>query len=92
MIETFQGLSGDRFGTAKMCVMSGRTHILFDGKYKMKRTSQGRIVAFNEDNDLSRLPDRQYVRHIDEGFPGTLISLQFFLDQEYLREISNHAA
>ena len=92
MIETFQGLSSEQDRTAKMCVLSGNTHILFDDKYRMQRTKRGRIIAFNRENSLSKPPDRDYVRHIDETFPGTLISLQFFIDQEYLHEVTSRAA
>ena len=92
MIETFQGLSSAQDRTAKMCVLSGNTHIMFDAKYRMQRTNRGRIIAFNKENSLTKPPDRNYVQHIDETFPGTLISLQFFIDQEHLHEITNRAA
>ncbi len=87
MIETFQYLSAD---SGTMCLLSGHTQILFDGTYKMKRSSSGsrRVLAFNPANDLTYPPDTQHVRHLTRRFPGTLLSLRFSLEEEHLRRVS----
>jgi hypothetical protein len=92
MIQFFQelGQSEAAQNVPKMCVVSGRTHILFDTTYPMtlQETESGtkrRIIALNEDNDLRQPPDRNYVRHLKRPFPGTLISLRFYLDEAHLR-------
>lgn len=83
IIEAFEAFSGDR--NAKMCILSGHTHIIFDGTYRIERDEQGnRVIAFNSDNRLDLPPDTSYVRRIRERFPGTLLSVRFVLDKENL--------
>jgi hypothetical protein len=96
MIEEFQelGRTSDSGTQPRMCVLSGRTHILFDGRYSLRReNSQGedarRVIAFNDTNDLNRPPDPQSVRALTCSFPGTLISLRFYLDRTYLESIAS---
>lgn len=94
MIEMFQTLGQTRSldSKPKMCLLSGRTHITFDGRFRMReeQTVDGetrRIIAFNEENDLFKRPDAGAVRTLRGMFPGTLISLRFYLDEAYLRKI-----
>jgi hypothetical protein len=91
MIEEFQqlGKTENHGASPKMCVLSGSTHVLFDGSYFMQDvdTDNGehrRVIAFNESNDLRLRPDPKAVQSLKASFPGTLISLRFFLDPEYL--------
>jgi hypothetical protein len=62
-----------------MAILSGKTHILFDGTYQMAPDASGRnVIAFNAQNDLSSKPDPKYVRNLGgDGFPGTVISIRF---------------
>ena len=46
------------------------------------------MVAFNDANSLAERPNPIYVKHLRRSFPGTIISLRFFLDKENLYEIS----
>jgi hypothetical protein len=64
---------------ARMAMLSGSTHILFDGTYRMAPDFTGRqILAFNEANSLAEPPDLRYVRHLrDIRFPGTVVSIRF---------------
>ena len=95
LIEFFQSIS-DKSDSAppastKMCVLSGSEHIRFDGKYRLEE-ELGRppIIAFNETNDLKKLPDNNYVTKLDGVFfPGTLIAIQFILPEIAVKEI-NH--
>lgn len=66
------------FDGAVMTLISGNTRILFDGKHRLK---DGKI-AFNEDNDLHKLPDPQYVSELKGvSFPGTILSIKYALAQ-----------
>lgn len=93
MIEFFQKVhkecSGDGNGCAKMAILSGRTHILFDGRYVMRPDESGRnIISFNDDNDLNKRPDPRYVRNLgDVFFPGTVISIRFSLQASQTEEV-----
>lgn len=52
-------------GEARMAMLSGDTHILFDGTYRMGPDSTGRdVLAFNQSNSLAEPPDSNYVRHL----------------------------
>lgn len=95
MIEFFQrlGQSESAGSPPQMCVLSGSTHILFDGKYRMRseRTASGeerRVIAFNGENDLTQRPDDRYVRNLRGFFPGTAVSMRFYLDSDHLEAIS----
>jgi hypothetical protein len=90
MIELFQKLGQTTGGVRRprMCLMSGSTHISFDGTYQMgpRRDREGRkVIAFNAENDLSMKPDSSAVKSLNGFFPGTLISMEFFLDKAYLK-------
>lgn len=90
MIRFFQLLGQTRQDGVdpKMCVVSGSTYILFDHEYKMRREQRDgeerSIIAFNQSNDLEKRPDPKSVRRLKNFFPGTLISLRFYLDQGHL--------
>lgn len=64
---------------AQMCVLSGNTHILFDGTYTMQKDKTGRmVIAFNKENDLREKPDKNYITNLGSVFfPGTIISIRF---------------
>jgi hypothetical protein len=68
---------------ARMAMLSGDTHILFDGTYRMKPNSTGRdVLAFNQANSLAEPPDAKHVRHLQGvRFPGTVVSIRFPLKQ-----------
>jgi hypothetical protein len=73
-----------------MVIISGKTYILFDGTYNLyeKELLGGsrKLIAFNKENDFEKLPDRNYVYTLDNGFPGTILSMRFQLDKKYLEE------
>ena len=83
LIEFFQRvhsecISGNRT-CAKMAILSGNTHILFDGTYKLQPDELGRnVLAFNSNNDLSQKPDERYIKNLGNmSFPGTIIGIRF---------------
>lgn len=73
-----------------MAILSGNGYILFDSTYILKNeivdNQKIPIIAFNENNNLNEKPDSKYVRRIDQGFPGTMISMEFYLDKEYIEK------
>lgn len=88
MIEFFSELAS---GEPRMALLSGKTHILFDGRYKITPVVVGsetrKVIAFNDKNDLNQRPDERYVRTLSNDFPGTLVSLRFQLKQTDLANI-----
>ncbi len=89
MIKFFTDLAGEQ---PKMALVSGKTFILFDGKYQLRdKLFEGgekrKVIAFNEQNDLGAPPDGNYVRSLPFKFPGTLVSLRFILHREFLKSV-----
>jgi hypothetical protein len=64
---------------ARMALVSGSTHVQFDGTYKMEPNQNGvRIIAFNKANDLHQRPDSRFVHELKGVyFPGTILSIKF---------------
>lgn len=87
MIDAFQSLgnSVNPSFNPEMVLLSGGTRIFFDKEYRLVQDPNGRwIIAFNKENDLSKRPDRGHVHSIQGFFPGTLLSLRFFIDKRHL--------
>ena len=88
------GQSTDVVARPTMCLVSGRTHILFDGTYQMREMpfhdGTARVIAFNKQNDLSRPPDPRTVKWLHRPFPGTLISLRFYIDSDHLQRLKSN--
>lgn len=92
ILEFFKGVydeSGkDCKANIKMAILSGKTHITFDGKYSINNDSTNRkVIALNDENDLSKRPDPKYIKHLNGyPFPGTIISIKFPLQNKRLEE------
>jgi hypothetical protein len=95
MIERFFAIGGtDGDQSPKMTIVSGHTVIKFDDKYKMRDeqfsddpvfgNTKSKIIAFNQENDIYQPADQHNVYNMKEFFPGTVISLKFYLDREYI--------
>lgn len=100
MIQFFEDI-GETEATnveQQLTIVSGNVFLSFDKRYKMDTVSfeedlafgsgDKKIIAFNKDNDIYNKPDKSCVRRIDERFPGTIISLKFYLDERYIRQQS----
>ncbi len=86
VIEFFRKLSGDAHG--RMTIISGNAYILFDGTYHLGPIQRNgetlQVIAFNDENDLQKAPDRKYVFRLPSYFPGTIVSIELTLEEEYL--------
>lgn len=96
LINSFQklGRKYDKDGNIQkpiMSITSGNINILFDGTYTIKEDeNKFKIIAFNEENSLEKEPDNRYVRNIGNYFPGTVLSIKFFIDREYIEELKKN--
>lgn len=85
MLESFQSVGKNKYGERPvMSITSGHTHIYFDGTYNLSMKDNRQIIAFNEQNDLFTLPDEKYVKKLKNFFPGTVISMKFYIDHEFI--------
>ena len=92
MIEFFDKISRElspNDSPPEMAIISGSSHIRFDGIYSLADDRSGRkIIAFNPQNDLNYPPDTKYVSNLSPlRFPGTLISIKFTISEEQTFEI-----
>lgn len=101
MIEKFCLIGGSDSGLKpKMSIVSGRTWINFGNNYKMKSvqfnkdevfgSGERKIIAFNEKNDIYMPADSNNVKYMEEYFPGTVISLKFYLDSHYIEKMKGN--
>lgn len=78
-IESFFNLrtNKDDNGLSKMTLQSGKTNIIFDGKYntcdRIVNGDKYKVMTFNESGDIEDKPDTQYVKTTEYYFPGTFI-------------------
>ena len=98
LIEKFYTIGGTNNSNIepKMSIISGHTLIKFSDKYKLKKNkfendaifgnTNSRIIAFNDDNDIYKPADSTNVKYMKEYFPGTVISLKFYLDRSYIEK------
>jgi len=94
MIQFFQelGQAGDGSVRPTMAIVSGSTHIRLDGRFpltdRLENGKRVRLLALNDDNDISKPPAKGIVRTLKSYFPGTLIAGRFFLDKRHLQDMA----
>jgi hypothetical protein len=90
LISHFQSLGDTKDGKKSlMSIVSGNTCIYFDGKYSLenKKLENGetrQLMTFNKEKDLTVPPDSNNVRKLKNYFPGTVISMKFYLDRVFI--------
>jgi hypothetical protein len=96
-IKSFFKLKGDdRLNEFKsrMTILSGNTSINFDGTYEIvdKRNDLGEefsYMTFNKSGNIEDKPDKNFVKFVDNYFPGTVISARIWLDEETIKSNEN---
>lgn len=88
LLDSFQTIGKNPDDTPLMTITSGHIQILFDGKYFLKvvemDTGNRQVIAFNNDNDLFQTPDENNVKILDNFFPGTIISMKFYIHKDFV--------
>ncbi|MEC7262670.1 MAG: hypothetical protein VXW38_02950 [Bacteroidota bacterium] len=72
---------------SKMAILSGNTSIVFDGKYAITEgvNSQGekcKYMTFNNSGRINDKPDKEYVKFVEQDFPGTIISAKILFNHD----------
>lgn len=79
-IDRFFKLKGndDKDNISKLTLISGNTHIIFDGSYSLDTVEIGKetfkMMTFNKNGNIKELPDEKFVNFAEQFFPGTMIS------------------
>ncbi|WP_146010357.1 hypothetical protein [Acidimangrovimonas sediminis] len=94
ILRLFADLAGIESETskAKLAIVSGRTciHIGFPlVRSNMWKFGTPGEIWFNEANSESEPPDKRFVIGLDEEFKGTLVTMAFTLNREYLERTAN---
>ena len=100
LLETFYNLGKTiQELEPEFSIVSGHTHILFDKKYELQNyffqdnvlgNGERKIIAFNEENNIFKKADKDNVRFMKQYFPGTIISMKFYIDREYLENLGGN--
>lgn len=95
-IESFFNIKGtqEADNVSRMSIVSGKTRILFDGKYNItsKINNNGdvfKVMTFNESGNIEDKPDNKYVYCMNDYFPGTFVSARILLNDDDLKQIKN---
>lgn len=84
------GATKDPAFSPRMTIVSGQSCIKLRAPYLAGIRSEGderRQLWFNPTNSPEVAPDRNFVFDLQRRFPGTVVSLSFTLDPEYLSEV-----
>lgn len=88
-IESFFNIKGDEHAlddVSRLAILSGNASIIFDGSYKIheKRVNGEtfKYMTFNDSKNIQDKPDPNYVKFVDEYFPGTIISAKILFNDD----------
>jgi hypothetical protein len=85
-IDSFFNIKGSKEldNISMMAIVSGKSRIIFDGKYEIVKKIDGKeiykVMTFNNTGKIEDKPDNQYVYNDKYYFPGTLISARILLN------------
>lgn len=68
-------------------IISGKTIVNCDNKRKPYRKENTFFLSLNKDNDINLLPDKEYLKHTHQKFPGTFLEVKIYLNKTYFKEI-----
>ena len=77
----------ERALSPQLSILSGSTHLICNNKYRPKQTNDGSFsLSLNNENDLSKPPDRNNLLPLKYRFPGTILSVKFCLNTEHIQK------
>jgi hypothetical protein len=95
-IESFFNIKGSEQvdNISQMSIVSGRTRIIFNGKYCIspKTNANGeefKVMTFNKSGNIEDKPDNECILYSKNYFPGTMISAKILLNDDDIKQIKN---
>lgn len=70
--------------TPSLTIYSGAVRLKCDNRYKPFEEDGVYFLSLNDQKDLRHLPEGTHLEHLQYRFPGTLISVRIYLNQEHL--------
>ena len=68
-----------------MTIISGNSQIIINNDDEICKI-ENKQISFNKEKSLDYKPDERYVKKLERYFPGTIISLNIFLDRNWLED------
>jgi hypothetical protein len=96
-IEHFFNLKGDSDfdSVSRLDILSGHARIVFDGTFRIVEKERGsektnfKMITFNASGDIEELPDKAFVKHSDNYFPGTIIVAKILIKDQNIQPEQN---
>ena len=80
------GREGNIDPRSRMTILSGRTNITLNNRHviseQMINGEKVMVLTFNSSNSFNERPDKENVKHVENYFPGTIISAKIIFDEE----------
>lgn len=87
-IESFFNMKEDKENcdkVSRMSILSGSTCITFNGEYKITEKEidgdKFKFMTFNKSGNIEEKPDENFVKCVDNYFPGTIISAEILFNE-----------
>lgn len=68
----------------KLTLLTGATQLICDNKFKPFNKDNVYHVSLNPQNDLTYPPEASHLQSLRQRFPGTLLSVRLFLNEQHL--------
>lgn len=68
-------------------IISGRTIINCDNEIAPYKKDNSFFLSLNKERDINVLPDKKYLKHIYQYFPGTFLEVKIYLNKKYFKEV-----
>lgn len=84
------GILGDEIPKYKpeLSFFSGKTSLNCTNKYKPVNKNGLWVLGLNKERDLIGHQDREYIKYSNEYFPGTILHVTVFLNEDFFRKIA----
>ena len=68
-------------------IISGKTCVHCDNEVGPYIKDNNYILSLNRENDISLLPEENYLKHMQEYFPGTFLEVKIYLNKKYFDKV-----
>jgi len=74
-----------------LSILSGKTLLICDNTYKPYLKNNLYLLSLNPENDIDKLPDRNYLKKLPNYFPGTMLEIKIYLNNDhFLKKINEN--
>lgn len=70
-------------------IISGKTCVHCDNDVEPYCENNNYLLSLNKEKDISLLPEENYLRHMQEYFPGTFLEVKIYLNKKYFSKALN---